>query len=720
MAAEVQGPRSKVRVWRDDSDERGPRYWVQVQRPGRDVPEEYSYRQLMGTPANIEEDRLIKQEVQRQQRALEKEWREKAATAPQLRHTLEIVSLQSDRSPYADGFDPTKHMTVYYKLDGRERTDTPASLNKAILAHPERYPPDAKGLIAKAVREKEKSLREQCRPPEMAAVEPEAEGVLDIAPASENATTATPEASADIVEEPPSVQGPIVDLHPAGPAQVSAECEVRLAPQCIAEAESINRFMKLRREHGEEAAVAAKRAEEAPRVEAQTRKKEEEERDDLELLRSGKWWDVVDTAIDEFLAGEPQLRRIIVYSALSAGVRGTRLHLMAIGDSQVGKSYALRSIGSKFFPDLFIDVAAMSAKALYYAADEANNPRLFDGKVLFLDELADQGDGTLDFLKAAMSNGAEKLTSITVDEHRKSKTQALEGLPIIWSTSAEVLEDAEGQIMNRPFVVNPDESVEQTIKILDFQRDAVSVGLLRIVESNIPRARRLLARILEEREIIVYNLFSRHIKISADDARARNTLPMYFNLVAAIAYAHRFARPVIDLPDGRKLLFASWQDNVEAAELWGWASGPKSTGLPNRLIELLNILPFFAGEITGGMELDDIVEVYKSKTGRKAGHKTVLNYLSQLSSKNKASYLVREDEHGKTRHLWYSTGSSHAFPTASQLLIGIESKEGNKLLDEALDSLKSASSQFPNEIRTRIEGLREELLDARSSAQTDL
>lgn len=208
MAAEFQGPRSKVRGWRDDGDERGPRYWVQVQRPGRDEPEEYSYSQLMGTPANIEEDKLIKQEVQRQQRALEKEWGEKAEAAPQLRHTLEIVSVQSDRSPYDDGFDPTKHMTVYYKLDGRERTDTPASLNKAILAHPERYPPDAKGLIAKAVRDKKKSLREQCRPPETAAGEPEAEGVLDIAPAPENATTATPEASAGGGEDPSKTVAP--------------------------------------------------------------------------------------------------------------------------------------------------------------------------------------------------------------------------------------------------------------------------------------------------------------------------------------------------------------------------------------------------------------------------------------------------------------------------------------------------------------------------------
>ena len=314
-----------------------------------------------------------------------------------------------------------------------------------------------------------------------------------------------------------------------------------------------------------------------------------------------------------------------------------------------------------------------------------------------------------------MSPGAKKLTNLTVDEHRKGSSQELEGLPVFWSTSAEVLEDAEGQIMNRPFVVNPDETLDQTRKIMDFQRDAVSISLVRVIESKIPHAQRLLARILEEKDLTVYNLFAQHVRIKEDDARARNTLPMFFNLVAAVAYAHRFARPVIELPNGRKLLFASYQDNLEAAELWRWASGSKSTGLPMRHLELLNILPVFAGEITGGLDLDTIRELYCEKTGRKVSHKTVLNYLSQLSSKDKATYYESVDKDGKEVHLWYSTGSSHTIPTASQLLVGIESKDGDKLLDEALESLKSASSQLPNDIRIRVAGLREELLGKRST-----
>ena len=89
---------------------------------------------------------------------------------------------------------------------------------------------------------------------------------------------------------------------------------------------------------------------------------------------------------------------------------------------------------------------------------------------------------------------------------------------------------------------------------------------------------------------------------------------------------------------------ARWEDNVKAAELWQWASGPKSTGLPNRNIELLKILPAFAGDITGGLDLDVVVEMYATRTGRMVSHKIIRNYLSELSTKNMETYY--EDAQG--------------------------------------------------------------------------
>jgi hypothetical protein len=470
--------------------------------------------------------------------------------------------------------------------------------------------------------------------------------------------------------------------------------------------DSLDRFRKKAREEGEEAAVAAKKAEEAPRVEAREREKEALVKEDCEALRNGSWWEVVDKAINEFLAGEPLLRKVVIYSALSTGLKDSHIHLTAQGDSQTGKSYAFRSIGSKLFPGIFIDIASMSGKAMFYAAKDAENPRLFDGKIMMIDELADQSETTLDFLKAGMSPGAKKLTNLTVDEHKKASNQNLEGMPVFWSTAAEPIEDAEGQIMNRPFIVNPDESPDQTRKVLEFQREAASVKLIENIRSEIPRAQRLLERILEEKDFIIYNLFVDHIKISEVDAKARNTLPMFFNLVAAITYAHRFGRQVIELPGGRKILFASYMDNLEAAELWGWGSVSRSTHLPPRHIELLKLLPNFAGDLTGGFNLDTLRQMYMKATGRTVSHKTVLNYLVALSSKDKATYY--ETDEGE--HLWYSTGSPHTFPTASQLLIGMESAEGKKLLDEQLKSLKKALSQLPNEIRL-IEGFGEKVVD---------
>lgn len=449
--------------------------------------------------------------------------------------------------------------------------------------------------------------------------------------------------------------------------------------------------------------------------------------DELSALKDGTWWTIVNEAVDESIAGEPHLRRMVIYSCLSAGLKDHRLHLLVIGDSQTGKSHVLRSIGSKLFEDIFIDVSTMSSKGLYYAADAAKDPRLFDGKILFVDELADQTEQTRDTLKALMSNGATGARNLTVDEHKHSRDQKLEGLPVVQCTSAEVFEDAERQLMNRPMVVNPDESREQTAKVLSFQRQAASVGAFRKAGSRVPQAKRLLSKIMEVRDVEVCNAFAHHIRISPEDSKARNTLPMFFKLVAAITYAHRYGRPMVELPDGRKVLFASYEDNVEAAELWAYASGTKSTGLPCRHTELHAVLP---DRVDGeeGLDVEQITELYNKRTGKTLSVGTVQNYLSELSTANLASYYVEKTEHidgagniftRRGRHLWYRTTPSLAATSASQLLIGMDTEEGKKLLDETLELLKTTSSHFPDDIRQRIAGLREDLLGERTSDQRE-
>lgn len=221
LTAETPVPHSKVRVWRDDTSKRGPLYWVQIQRPGSDTLEEYAYGRLKSTPSNIPEDVAIKKEAEKQHAVLEKEWEEMQAKKAPEQHTLEIANVQSDRSPLDNGFDPKKHVTITYLLDGKERHDNLTSMVHMIMAAPAPYPKDAAAMLGRAVEDKVAYLKEQCRPPEMAVSEPKAEEFLEVEEKTTSPPAALPEASADGGEGPTPKQA-------AAPADMPANIPPQL------------------------------------------------------------------------------------------------------------------------------------------------------------------------------------------------------------------------------------------------------------------------------------------------------------------------------------------------------------------------------------------------------------------------------------------------------------------------------------------------------------
>jgi hypothetical protein len=209
MVAELE-PHSSVEAFLEEVPEGEPRCWVRVTRPGMNGPEEVRYQDLMGKPAVIAEDRAIMQEASRQQRALVRDWKARAAEAERV-PPFEIIRVVSDRSPLADGFDPLKHMTIYYRLDGREHQDVPSSLDRMIRASPEQFPHDATTLIRAAVGEKLTSLREQCAiKPDSPPVEPvNAEEAQDIKEELDSPSMPALEDYLAIEEESQSIQSDV-------------------------------------------------------------------------------------------------------------------------------------------------------------------------------------------------------------------------------------------------------------------------------------------------------------------------------------------------------------------------------------------------------------------------------------------------------------------------------------------------------------------------------
>lgn len=371
-----------------------------------------------------------------------------------------------------------------------------------------------------------------------------------------------------------------------------------------------------------------------------------QERYDLaeRLLREGTWWEEgVRPALDELAAGENDNKRLHFYSGLASQLEN-KVHIFAMGDPQQGKSYLQRKIGRGLFPTILIEVSSMSGKSAYYETMAKQNPRFFENKLLLVDEFKDLDDTAKAFLKQVMSAGQDKLTNKTVSDKRKFEEQNIEGMPEIWTNSAETFEDIGAQVMARPFKTNVDESKAQSDRVEEFQKRNEKFGSLRCKlegkPSKLPLAQAIVELVMRENGIEVLNPFAEFIKLQ--DNSVRNKRVQLLALVQAVAYANRFVRFNFEV-DGKKYLFANLKDNKTAIEIWLASEFRQRYGIPDSYLKVLNLLY----EKGPGLTADEVTASY-NLTNTSVSSGTIYNRLKHLCEKNLTSseYIKDQDDAG--------------------------------------------------------------------------
>ena len=252
--------------------------------------------------------------------------------------------------------------------------------------------------------------------------------------------------------------------------------------------------------------------------------------------------------------------RLLMYLIFTSRKTNNPLHCISLGSSGVGKTH-LQSKVAELIPDEDkVEITVLSANAFYYF-----NRTKLQHKLILIEDL-DGAESVLYPLRELQSKKRITKTVVHKDSRGESKTIHLtvEGPVSVagCTTQENIYEDNS----NRSFLLYIDESQEQDIRIMNYQR-LISAGKLNETEQL--QAKELLQnvqRILKPIKVI--NPFAEYLSLPSAVFKPRRTNSHYLQFIEAITFYKQYQREKqYDTETGEEFIETKIEDIQEANEL---------------------------------------------------------------------------------------------------------------------------------------------------------
>lgn len=255
-----------------------------------------------------------------------------------------------------------------------------------------------------------------------------------------------------------------------------------------------------------------------------------------------------------------QTNRLLMFLIFTSRKTNNPLHCISLGSSGVGKTH-LQSKVSELIPEEDkIEITVLSANAFYYF-----NRTELQHKLILIEDL-DGAESVLYPLRELQSKKRITKTVVHKDARGNTKTIHLtvEGPVSVagCTTQESIYEDNS----NRNFLLYIDESQEQDIRIMNYQR-LISAG--KINEEQEHKAKELLKdvqRVLKPVRVI--NPFAEHLELPQSVFKPRRTNSHYLQFIEAITFYKQYQREQkVNEETGEVFIETEIEDIEEANEL---------------------------------------------------------------------------------------------------------------------------------------------------------
>jgi len=256
----------------------------------------------------------------------------------------------------------------------------------------------------------------------------------------------------------------------------------------------------------------------------------------LALLRDPRLFDrLVDDLSGLGYVGE-ELNKQLLYLCASSRKLDDPISVLILSQSASGKSFLVDCVKRLMPPEEVVAVTSLSDQALNYIDDLSH-------KFLVLGE-AVHGEA-VEYQIREMLSGKELSRLVTIKDPETGKMQSkVVRTPVIVSSVMSGTNHAiNPENASRCFVVNADESREQTMRIQESQRRKYSLERLKEgskVAETIVRAHRAAQRLLVKRNVV--NDFARYLDFPTDLMRTRRDHDRFLDLIACVCYLRQYQK----------------------------------------------------------------------------------------------------------------------------------------------------------------------------------
>ena len=255
-----------------------------------------------------------------------------------------------------------------------------------------------------------------------------------------------------------------------------------------------------------------------------------------------------------------QTNRLLMYLIFTSRKTNNPLHCISLGSSGVGKTH-LQSKVSELIPEEDkIEITVLSANAFYYF-----NRTELQHKLILIEDL-DGAESVLYPLRELQSK--KRITKTVVHKDSKGNTKTIhltvEGPVSVagCTTQESIYEDNS----NRSFLLYIDESQEQDIRIMNYQR-LISAGKINAEQEY--QSQELLKNVQRVlKPIKVINPYAEYLELPQSVFKPRRTNTHYLQFIEAITFYKQYQRKEqINEETGEIYIETTIEDIEEANEL---------------------------------------------------------------------------------------------------------------------------------------------------------